>query len=64
MNDWNSNGKNDLQDKYIDYKAGNNAYLSLSGHWFCWLVLGFIFLANPVIGIIMILIILFCKSRK
>ena len=61
MNDWNNNGKYDVQDSYIDYHGANSSSSGGSSDlWKSLLLLGLVTICPPL-GIIVLIIILLVK---
>ena len=55
MNDWNGNGRYDLQDSYIDYHGANGRNSGASSDWWIWVLLALVTGVCPALGAIIIL---------
>lgn len=55
MNDWNGNGKYDMQDSFIDYQGANSGSSGASSDWWIWVLLAIIMGVCPPLGIIIVL---------
>ena len=55
MNDWNGNGKYDMQDSYIDYHGANSGNLGASSDWWKYVLLLLVMTVCPPLGIIIVL---------
>lgn len=60
MNDWNNNGKYDMQDSFIDYHGANLSNSGASSDWWKYvLLLGVITICPPLSLIILLGILIF-----
>ena len=55
MNDWNGNGKYDMQDSFIDYQGTNSGSSEASSDWWIWVLLAIVMGVCPPLGIIIVL---------
>lgn len=57
MNDWNGNGKYDVQDSWMDYQMANSHSSSgSSSDWWIWVILAIVVCVCPPIGILIMII--------
>lgn len=62
LNDWNQNGKYDMQDRYIDYHGANSGSSGASSDWWKLVIFLIVLTLCPPLGIIIFLgILLFGK---
>ena len=53
MNDWNRDGKYDMQDGFMDYHLANSGSSGASSSdWWVWLLIAIVVEVCPVLGII------------
>lgn len=55
MNDWNNNGKYDMQDSFIDYHGANSGNSGASSDWWKYVLLMLVMAVCPPLGIIIVL---------
>lgn len=55
MNDWNGNGKYDMQDSFIDYQGAHSESSGASSDWWIWVLLAIVMGVCPPLGIIIVL---------
>lgn len=55
MNDWNSNGKYDMQDSFIDYHGANSGNTGASSDWWKYVLLMIVMAVCPPLGVIIVL---------
>lgn len=55
MNDWNGNGKYDMQDSFIDYHGANSRASGASSDWWITVLLAIVVGVCPPLGIVIVL---------